>query len=90
MDAVGVERAALFGESEGGPSAMLLAATHPERCSALILYGSLVKGLSDDPQSEPWRGVNVRAGERLVELQRSSVHTAAGLLEARSGYEAVT
>jgi class 3 adenylate cyclase len=40
MDAAGVERAALLGESEGGPSSMLFAATHPERVSALILYGS--------------------------------------------------
>jgi pimeloyl-ACP methyl ester carboxylesterase len=43
MDAAGVVRAALFGESEGGPSAMLFAATHPERTSALITYGSFAK-----------------------------------------------
>lgn len=43
MDAAGVERAALFGESEGAPSAMLFAATHPERVSALIVYGSVAK-----------------------------------------------
>lgn len=54
LDAVGVERAALFGESEGGPSAMLFVATHPERSSALVLYGSLVKGLRDGPDREPW------------------------------------
>ena len=69
MDAVGVERVALFGESEGGPSAMLFAATHPERCSALILYGSLVKGLSDDPESEPWAlsPAVIERYERLVQ-----------------------
>jgi class 3 adenylate cyclase len=41
MDAAGMERAALFGESEGGPSAIMLAAAHPERVAALVLYGSL-------------------------------------------------
>jgi class 3 adenylate cyclase len=54
MDAVGADRAALFGESEGGPSAMLFAATRPQRTTALVLYGSLVKGLSDRPSEEPW------------------------------------
>jgi len=47
MDAVGSERAALFGISEGGPMCMLFAATYPERTSALMLYGTLVKGMQD-------------------------------------------
>lgn len=40
MDVVGTERAALLGISEGGPLAMLFAASHPERCQALVLYGT--------------------------------------------------
>jgi pimeloyl-ACP methyl ester carboxylesterase len=40
MDAVGSDRAALLGGDEGGPLAVLFAATHPERTSALIVYGS--------------------------------------------------
>src|SRR5256885_719807 len=32
MDAVGIERAALLGISEGGPLATLFAATYPQRC----------------------------------------------------------
>jgi pimeloyl-ACP methyl ester carboxylesterase len=40
MDAVGMERAALFGVSEGGPASVLFAATYPDRTSALVLYGS--------------------------------------------------
>jgi class 3 adenylate cyclase len=44
MDAVGSQRAALFGISEGGPMSVLFAATYPERTSALILYGSIAKG----------------------------------------------
>jgi DNA-binding winged helix-turn-helix (wHTH) protein/alpha-beta hydrolase superfamily lysophospholipase len=40
MDAAGSRRAVLFGYSEGGPMAILMAATHPERVISLILYGS--------------------------------------------------
>jgi class 3 adenylate cyclase len=40
MNAVGCQRAALFGVSEGGPMSLLFAATYPERVSALVLYAS--------------------------------------------------
>lgn len=40
MDAVGSERAAIMGISEGGVMAALFAATYPERTSALVLYGA--------------------------------------------------
>jgi pimeloyl-ACP methyl ester carboxylesterase len=40
MDAVGSERAALFGASEGGPMSVMFAATYPERTTALVLYAS--------------------------------------------------
>jgi pimeloyl-ACP methyl ester carboxylesterase len=43
MDAVGCERAALLGNSEGGSMAMLFAATHPQRTSALVLAGAFAK-----------------------------------------------
>ena len=43
MDAVGSERAALFGISEGGPMSFLFAATHPERTTALVVYGSYAR-----------------------------------------------
>jgi pimeloyl-ACP methyl ester carboxylesterase len=43
MDAVGSERAALMGVSEGGPMSALFAATYPERTAALILYGSFAR-----------------------------------------------
>ena len=43
MDAVGVERAALFGISEGGPMSLLFAATYPSRTIALVLYGSYAR-----------------------------------------------
>ena len=40
MDAAGSQRAVVFGVSEGGPMAMLFAATYPERAIALVLYGT--------------------------------------------------
>jgi pimeloyl-ACP methyl ester carboxylesterase len=40
MDAVGSERAVVFGVSEGGPMATLFAATYPERTIALVLFGT--------------------------------------------------
>jgi len=58
MDAVGSERAAIIGESEGGPLAILFAAAHPERTVALILQGGEVRERKDDEW--PW-------GESTVE-----------------------
>ena len=40
MDAAGMEQAALLGISEGAPLSILFAATYPDRCRALVLYGS--------------------------------------------------
>jgi pimeloyl-ACP methyl ester carboxylesterase len=51
MDAAGSERAAVMGESEGGPLAMLFAATHPERTAALILQGAEVRERTDEDWS---------------------------------------
>src|SRR5260370_33334871 len=46
MDAVGSQRAALLGQSEGGPMSILFAATYPERTQALILYASFAVNLT--------------------------------------------
>src|SRR5688572_9231916 len=40
LDAVGSKRAALLGMSEGGNMSIMFAATHPERTTALVLFGS--------------------------------------------------
>ena len=52
MDAAGSQRAVLFGYSEGGPMAILMAAMHPERVQALVLYGSYAKRLRSEDY--PW------------------------------------
>ena len=43
LDEVGVETAALVGISEGGPLATLFAGTYPDRCRALVLYGTFAR-----------------------------------------------
>ncbi len=43
MDAVGSERAAIFGASEGGNMSILFAATYPERTVALCTFGCFSK-----------------------------------------------
>jgi len=43
MDAVGSERAAMLGISDGGPMATLFAALYPDRCSALVLLNTWAK-----------------------------------------------
>jgi pimeloyl-ACP methyl ester carboxylesterase len=43
MDALGSERAAVFGFSEGGNLSALFAATYPERTKALVMFGTFAK-----------------------------------------------
>jgi class 3 adenylate cyclase len=45
MDAAEVEKAALFGVSEGGPLSILFAATYPDRITKLALYGTFARML---------------------------------------------
>lgn len=52
LDAVGSQKAALFGPSEGGPMSALFAATYPERTTALILYGTFASTIRDS--AYPW------------------------------------
>jgi class 3 adenylate cyclase len=63
MDAVGVERAALWGISEGGPMCILFAATYPERTSALVLQASFACRMQTPDQ--PY-GLPPDAAEALV------------------------
>jgi pimeloyl-ACP methyl ester carboxylesterase len=55
LAAAGCERPAIFGISEGGPMSTLFAATHPERVSSLVLYGTYARMLKapDFPQGIP-------------------------------------
>jgi DNA-binding SARP family transcriptional activator/pimeloyl-ACP methyl ester carboxylesterase len=40
MDAAGSERAIVIGVSEGGPMSLMFAASHPERTTGLVLFGT--------------------------------------------------
>jgi class 3 adenylate cyclase len=55
MDEAHVERASLWGISEGGPMCLLFAATYPERTSSLVLQGSFARlsQTSDQPFGYP-------------------------------------
>ena len=64
LDAVGSERAALFGGAEGGPMCILFAATFPERTSALVLGASYARrGWAPD---HPW-GIDEEAQQRILD-----------------------
>jgi pimeloyl-ACP methyl ester carboxylesterase len=52
MDAVGSERAALFGHSEGGNMAFLFAASYPDRTVAVVTFGVFAKRLWSEDY--PW------------------------------------
>jgi class 3 adenylate cyclase len=64
MDAVGSERAAMFGLSEGGPMSALFAATYPRRTAALIMWGSFAKRFRSPEY--PW-GMTLDEREAFVE-----------------------
>jgi class 3 adenylate cyclase len=67
LDAAGSERTAIFGVSEGGPTAVLYAATYPERVSSLILYGTFAR--MPGPDDELPAGMSshtVRATRRSI------------------------
>ena len=78
MDAAGVERAALYGISEGGPASVLFAATYPERTSALVLYGSTPRFRTDSDIS--WGATDEQIESVLADV--SSRWGEGALLEA--------
>ena len=66
MDAAGSERAAVVGLSEGSAMAAVLAATHPERVTHLVLCGSIVGGDAEDhPAGARWSKL---ARQRVAEV----------------------
>jgi class 3 adenylate cyclase len=63
LDAVGSERAALFGLQSMGRLCLLFAATYPERTEALVTFGTLARPPEGD-RSALVREVRMRWGER--------------------------
>jgi class 3 adenylate cyclase/pimeloyl-ACP methyl ester carboxylesterase len=60
MDAAGMERAALFGPTQGAAVSALFAASHPDRTSAFIAYGGFARATwapdwpFEDQESADW------------------------------------
>jgi len=52
MDDVGIERAHIFGVSEGGSMACLFAATYPERVNSLLVWGAQARWIASP--DHPW------------------------------------
>ena len=64
LDAVGSQSAAFFALSQAGPMAMLFAASHPERTSGLILYGTYASAAARE--GYPWG----RSSDWLADFDR--------------------
>jgi serine/threonine protein kinase/pimeloyl-ACP methyl ester carboxylesterase/hemoglobin-like flavoprotein len=69
LDAACVERAVLIGLGEGAATALLFAATHPERARALVLYGANARTTAGDGHPH---GPPPEAGEEVVARIRAS------------------
>jgi len=82
MDAVGSERAALAGWSEGVAMSALFAATYPERAWALVLYGGKARELR--APDYPWGPTEAEA-ERAIAENRAIEPSALAEEIARSG-----
>ena len=66
LDAVGCERAGLFGVGQGGVLACLFAAAHPGRATALVLFGTCARLIQ--AEGYPWG----RAPEEFARLLQST------------------
>src|SRR3712207_3258483 len=77
LDAVGSERAALFGCHLGGRLALLFAATHPERTTKVVTFAGHPTTLQDEDY--PW-GSTPEEREWLLDLHRSGELDAEDLL----------
>jgi pimeloyl-ACP methyl ester carboxylesterase/DNA-binding winged helix-turn-helix (wHTH) protein len=68
MEAVGSERAALCGISEGGPMCSLFAATYPEKTLALVMIGTYAKRIWE--AEYPWAPTAEERSHFFEEIRR--------------------
>ena len=73
LEAVGSERAALFGHSEGGSMCLLFAATYPQRTTALITLGCFAK--RRDPDDDyPWAPTDESREQEALDIEQNWGH----------------
>jgi class 3 adenylate cyclase/pimeloyl-ACP methyl ester carboxylesterase len=84
LDAVGSERAAIFGTFEAASMISLFAATYPERVAALVLYNPVVRGTwapdypwADTPAEWQRKLADLGARWGSVEFAREHIHSIA-------------
>ena len=63
MDAIGIERANVFGASEGGSMACMFAATYPQRMNALLTWGAQARWIATPDY--PWGQTQAQFDEML-------------------------
>ena len=81
LDAVGSERTAVYGSDEGALVGMVMAATHPHRIAALVLFNAWARQVRDDDY--PW-GVPRHLAEAFAEGNLSGEIDAAALFAPTS------
>jgi serine/threonine protein kinase/pimeloyl-ACP methyl ester carboxylesterase/hemoglobin-like flavoprotein len=69
LDAASAERAVVIGLGEGAATALLFAATHPERTRALVLYGASARSTAGD--GHPYGPSPAQQDEIAAQIRRS-------------------
>jgi pimeloyl-ACP methyl ester carboxylesterase len=67
MDDVGIERANIFGVSEGGSMACLFAATYPQRVNSLLVWGAQARWIASD--DHPWGQTREQHNEMIAMIK---------------------
>jgi class 3 adenylate cyclase/pimeloyl-ACP methyl ester carboxylesterase len=68
LDAASVDRAALFGMSEGGPMSLLFAAAHPDRVQSSVMYGVSAR-FSQELPDYPWGFTAEEKANHLADIE---------------------
>jgi pimeloyl-ACP methyl ester carboxylesterase/DNA-binding CsgD family transcriptional regulator len=93
VEASGFERFVLYGQSQGGPTAIAYAVRHPERVSRLVLYGTFAQVWARTPARAEEVEMTIRLAERGWERDNpafremfSSLYIPDGSLEQRRSF----
>jgi pimeloyl-ACP methyl ester carboxylesterase len=86
LDAVGSERPAVFGVQVGSLIAMVLAATHPERCRQLVLYApsAMAADAPDNPMREMFPSIDVVVDTMARDMAEGGEAMIPGLAPSRA------